>query len=124
MKRVLVVEDNAANMRLVGDILSRAGYGVLKAMTAQDGIDTARAELPDLVLMDIQLPGKDGLTATREMKADPALAGIPVMALTAHAMSGDEDRILAAGCDRYVSKPIRYRQFLAVIAEMIGPATD
>ncbi len=120
MRRVLVVEDNAANLRLVGDILTRAGYAVLKAVTAQEGIDAAIREQPDLVLMDIQLPGKDGLTATRELKSDPATRAIPVMALTAHAMQGDEDRILAAGCDRYVSKPIRYREFLAIVAEMIG----
>ncbi len=120
MKRVLVVEDNAANLRLVSDILARAGYAVLSATDARAGIALATAEVPDLILMDIQLPGMDGLTATAHLKGDPRTAGIPVVALTAHAMTGDEQRILDAGCDRYVSKPIRYRRFLEVVAEILG----
>lgn len=120
MKRVLVVEDNAANLRLVNDILKRAGYEVLTASEAQEGIDLAVAQRPDLILMDIQLPGMDGLAATGILKADERTADIPIVALTAHAMRGDEQRILDAGCDRYVSKPIRYKHFLEVVAEILG----
>lgn len=121
MTRVLAVEDNAANLRLVKDILERAGYEVITATDAPTGIEAARTQQPDLILMDIQLPGMDGLTATGLLKADEATASIPIIALTAHAMRGDETRILAAGCDRYVSKPIRYRHFLDVVSEVLEP---
>jgi two-component system, cell cycle response regulator DivK len=120
MKRVLVVEDNAANLRLVNDILQRAGYAVLTESDAKAGIATARTEQPDLILMDIQLPGMDGLTATGILKGDAATSAIPIIALTAHAMRGDEQRILDAGCDRYISKPIRYKHFLEVVAEILA----
>lgn len=120
MRRVLAVEDNAANLRLVKDILERAGYEVLTATDAPSGIQIAKAEGPDLILMDIQLPGMDGLTATGLLKGDPQTADIPIIALTAHAMRGDEKRILDAGCDRYVSKPIRYRHFLEVVAGILA----
>ncbi len=120
MKRVLVVEDNAANLRLVNDILVRAGYEVLTATDAPQGIEVAVEQQPDVILMDIQLPGMDGLTATGILKKDERTASIPIVALTAHAMRGDEQRILDAGCDRYVSKPIRYRSFLEVVADVVG----
>src|SRR5690606_24846489 len=105
MKRVLVVEDNPANMTLVTTILRRFGYEVLQAGDAPEGLAQAREEHPDLVLMDMQLPGMDGLEATRRLKADPETRDIPVVALTAQAMKGDEERIREAGCDGYLAKP-------------------
>lgn len=112
MQRVLVVEDNLTNMKLVDFLLKKAGYEVLQAFDAEQGIRLAREQLPNLVLMDIQLSGMDGLTATRMLKADPSTAAIKIFALTALAMKGDECDILAAGCDGYISKPINYRDFL------------
>ena len=121
MKRILVVEDNRANLRLVRDVLERAGYLVLSAQDADAGIALARSERPDLVLMDIQLPGKDGLTATRLLKGDPATRDIPVVAVTAQAMRGDRERFLAAGFDHYVDKPIRYRALVALLRRLLRP---
>ena len=119
-RRILIIEDNATNMKLVSDMLTRAGHAVLEAINADEGIVMARDNLPDLVLMDIQLPGTDGITATRLLKKDAKTAHIPVVALTAHAMEGDAQRILDAGCDAYISKPIRYREFLQQIADILG----
>ena len=116
MATVLVVEDNPANMTLATFLLKSAGYGVLSATDAEAGLALARAEQPDLVLMDIQLPGMDGLQATAVLKGDAATRDIPVIALTALAMKGDEERIRAAGCDGYIAKPLAYREFLATIA--------
>lgn len=116
MARILVVEDNPVNLELVRDILEAHGHEVLEASNATDGLALLSGELPDLILMDIQLPGMDGLTATRQIKADARLQGIPVVALTAHAMKGDEERALAAGCDGYVSKPIDTRAFPQMVA--------
>lgn len=115
MAKVLVVEDNAANMTLATFLLESKGYAVLKARDAEAGLGLARAEQPDLILMDIQLPGMDGLKATAVLKADPATRDIPVIALTALAMKGDEERIRAAGCDGYIAKPLSYKDFLATI---------
>jgi CheY-like chemotaxis protein len=114
--RILVVEDNPVNLELVRDILEAHGHEVLEAANATDGLALLSGELPDLILMDIQLPGMDGLTATRQIKADARLQGIPVVALTAHAMKGDEERALAAGCDGYVSKPIDTRALPQMVA--------
>ena len=116
MARILVVEDNPVNLELVRDILEAHGHEVLEASNATDGLALLSGELPDLILMDIQLPGMDGLTATRQIKADARLQGIPVVALTAHAMRGDEERALAAGCDGYVSKPIDTRALPQMVA--------
>jgi two-component system, cell cycle response regulator DivK len=119
MARVLVVEDNASNMTLATFLLKSAGHTVLPATDAEAGLAIARAEQPDLVLMDIQLPGMDGLEATALLKADPATAALPVIALTALAMKGDEERIRAAGCDGYIAKPMRYAEFLTTVAKFL-----
>jgi two-component system cell cycle response regulator DivK len=118
--RVLVVEDNPANMTLAVFLLRSAGHAVLCATDAEGGLTLARTEQPDLILMDIQLPGMDGLQATMLLKRDEATRGIPVIALTALAMKGDEERIRAAGCDGYIAKPMRYREFLATIAARLA----
>lgn len=119
-KEILIVEDNPANMKLASFLLEHAGYGVLQAGNAVEGIALARARFPSLILMDIQLPGMDGLEATRIIKADVLLRGIKVVALTAFAMKDDEQRILAAGCDAYIAKPIQYRAFLAEVARLLS----
>lgn len=119
MARVLVVEDNAANMMLTTFLLESAGHTVLGAADAEAGLALARAERPDLILMDIQLPGMDGLQATALLRRSDETRSIPVIALTALAMRGDEERIRAAGCDGYIAKPIRYKEFLATIAEQL-----
>jgi two-component system cell cycle response regulator DivK len=116
MATVLVVEDNPANMTLATFLLKSAGYAVLSATDAEAGLALARTEQPDLVLMDIQLPGMDGLEACAILKKSEATRDIPVIALTALAMKGDEERIRAAGCDGYIAKPLAYREFLATIA--------
>lgn len=120
MARVLVVEDNPANMTLATFLLQSAGHTVITAANAEIGLMLARAEQPDLILMDIQLPGMDGLEATRLLKADAATRAIPVVALTALAMKGDEERIRAAGCDGYIAKPMRYKDFLATVAQHVA----
>jgi two-component system cell cycle response regulator DivK len=120
--RVLVVEDNPANMTFAVFLLKSAGHEVLTALDAEAGLALARAEHPDLILMDIQLPGMDGLEATTLLKRDAATRAIPVIALTALAMKGDEERIRAAGCDGYIAKPMGYKEFLAAIAAQLAPA--
>jgi two-component system cell cycle response regulator DivK len=116
MAKVLIVEDNPANMRLALFLLESAGHSVINATDAEAGLTLARDEQPQLILMDIQLPGMDGLEATRLLKQDDATRAIPVIALTALAMKGDEERSRAAGCDGYIAKPLAYKDFLAVIA--------
>ncbi|HEY0995864.1 MAG TPA: response regulator [Gemmatimonadaceae bacterium] len=120
MPRILVVEDNPANMKLASFLLESAGHEVLAATSAEAGVGLARAERPSLILMDIQLPGMDGLQATALLKADAGTRAIPVIALTALAMKGDEERIRAAGCDGYIAKPLDYKQFLATIATWLA----
>jgi two-component system cell cycle response regulator DivK len=115
MAKVLVVEDNPANMTLADFLLQSVGHTVLKALDAEAGLALAREQQPDLILMDIQLPGMDGLQATGLLKSSEATRHIPVIALTALAMKGDEERIRAAGCDGYIAKPMRYQEFLATI---------
>jgi two-component system cell cycle response regulator DivK len=115
MATILIVEDNATNMELSSFLLESANYNVLKSATAEDGVAIARDQHPDLILMDIQLPGMDGLRATALLKGDRATCDIPVLALTALAMKGDEERIRAAGCDGYIAKPLDYKAFLAEI---------
>jgi two-component system cell cycle response regulator DivK len=119
MARVLIVEDNAANMTLATFLLHSAGHTVLSATDAEAGLTLARAERPNLILMDIQLPGMDGLEATALLRRDEATRAIPVIALTALAMKGDEERIRAAGCDGYIAKPMRYGDFLETIAAQL-----
>lgn len=124
MARVLVVEDNPANMTLATFLLESAGHTVLKASDAETGVALAGKEQPDLVLMDIQLPGMDGLKATGLLKADPLTRDIPVIALTALAMKGDEERIRAAGCDGYIAKPLSYKDFLTTITGELAKRAD
>ena len=119
MAKVLIIEDNAANMKLATMLLDSAGHTVLSATDAEAGLTSARGEQPDLILMDIQLPGMDGLEATMLLKRDDATRAIPVIALTALAMKGDEERIRAAGCDGYIAKPLAYREFLAIVAAQL-----
>ena len=120
MGTVLVVEDNAANMTLAVFLLQSVGHTVLSATDAEAGLTLARDAHPDLILMDIQLPGMDGLEATQLLKRDDATRAIPVIALTALAMKGDEERIRAAGCDGYIAKPLAYRDFLASVATRLA----
>ncbi len=108
------------NMELVTDLLEVAGYQVIQAETAEAGIERARAEAPDLILMDISLPGMDGLTAAGILKRDQLTKDIPIIALTSHAMKEDEERIMAAGCDGYITKPIDTREFPKTVAGFIG----
>lgn len=122
MAKVLIIEDNPANMTLATFLLQSAGHSVLAARDAETGLTLARGEQPDLVLMDIQLPGMDGLEATALLKGDEATRDIPVVALTALAMKGDEERIRGAGCDGYIAKPLAYRDFLATISWHLAKA--
>ena len=120
MAKILIVEDNPANMKLAVFLVQTAGHTVLSATDAEAGLTLARDELPDLILMDIQLPGMDGLEAIGQLKRDDATRVIPVIALTALAMKGDEERIRAAGCDGYIAKPMGIQEFLATIAAQLG----
>ena len=123
MAKILIVEDNPANMTLAVFLLQSAGHTVLRATDAEAGMTLARDEQPSLILMDIQLPGMDGLEAVGLLKRADATRAIPVIALTALAMKGDEERIRAAGCDAYIAKPLAYRDFLATIsARLMTPA--
>jgi two-component system cell cycle response regulator DivK len=122
MARVLIIEDTPANMTLAVFLLQTVDHTVLSATTAEAGITMARDEQPDLILMDVQLPGMDGLEATTLLKGNEATRAIPVIALTALAMKGDEQRIRAAGCDGYIAKPMQYRQFLDTVAAHLAGA--
>jgi two-component system cell cycle response regulator DivK len=121
MAKILIVEDNPPNMRLAIFLLESAGHSVLSATDAETGLALARDEQPNLILMDIQLAGMDGLEATVLLKRAEATRAIPVIALTALAMKGDEERIRAAGCDGYIAKPLQYRELLATIATNLAP---
>ena len=111
-KRILIVEDQEDNRAILRDLLSQAGYELIEAVDGGKGVELARSERPDLILMDIQLPVLDGYEATRQIKADPALRRIPIIAVTSYALSGDEAKTRAAGCDGYVAKPFSPRQLL------------
>ncbi len=117
--RILVVEDNPMNLELVRDILTAEGYEVLEAADGATGVAIATLERPALILMDLQLPRLDGLEAARLIRADPRLAGIPIVAVTAHAMKGDDEKARAAGCDGFVTKPIQVREFAATVAAFL-----
>src|ERR1700739_2948141 len=118
-KRILVVEDHEDNRQTLRDLRGSAGYQMVEAETGEAGLAAAAAERPDLILMDIQLPGLDGYEATRRIKADPALKAIPVIVVTSYALSGDEDKARKAGCDDYVAKPYSPRALLAKIREYV-----
>jgi two-component system cell cycle response regulator DivK len=120
MSKILIVEDNPANMKLTSFLLRGAGYEVLQASDADEGLALLRSALPAVVLMDIQLPGLDGLAATRLIKSDPALAHIKVIALTAHAMHGDEEAMYAEGCDGYLAKPFHHQALLKMVEKMLA----
>jgi len=115
LSRILIVEDNGANMKLASLLLEGEGYETLQAENAEVGLRLAREMVPDLILMDVHLPGMDGLAAARLLKADPATRGIRIVALTAMAMSGDREKTEEAGCDDYISKPFHHQEFLRVI---------
>src|SRR5215831_4621625 len=119
-RRILVVEDNEENRNIMRDLLDSAGYEMIEALTGEDGVTLAERERPDLILMDIQLPGLDGYEATRRIKANPALRPIPIIAVTSYALSGDDQKALAAGCDAYVTKPFSPRALLGKIREYLG----
>ena len=121
-KTVMIVEDNELNMKLFKDLLESRGYRVIQTRNGLEALDLARAHMPDLILMDIQLPEVSGLVVTKWLKDDDQLAHIPVIAVTAFAMKGDEERILQGGCEGYISKPISVSHFLETIAGYIGPA--
>lgn len=113
---ILYIEDNPQNMRLVRKMLTSAGYHMLEAMDGISGLETTAQSLPDLILMDINLPDIDGMEVTARLKSDPSLAHIPVIALTANAMHGDRERFLAVGCDGYLAKPVSRNELLNTVA--------
>ena len=120
MKKIMLVEDNSLNARLIEHVLTRDDFEVTSFNNAEEAISAAAELLPDIILMDIQLPGMDGLEATRKLKEDPATRSIPIVAITAHAMCGDEDRVMEAGCSGYLPKPINTRELAASINSIIG----
>jgi two-component system cell cycle response regulator DivK len=120
MPRILIIEDNPANMKLASLLMGNVGYAVVCAVDAETGLTLARTEQPDLILMDIQLPGMDGFAATALLKQDPATAAIPVIALTSMAMKQDQEKSKAAGCDAYIAKPLRYQELYAAIDVLLA----
>jgi two-component system cell cycle response regulator DivK len=118
-KRILVVEDQEDNRRIVHDLLTASGYELIEATTGEDGLKQAAVEKPDLILMDIQLPGMDGYEVTRRIKANPQLAHIPIIVVTSYALSGDDKKAFEAGCNGYVTKPFSPRVLLAKIREFL-----
>jgi two-component system, cell cycle response regulator DivK len=118
-KRILVVEDTEDNRRILRDLLTRAGFELIEAMDGESGVSMATAHRPDLILMDIQLPVFDGYEATRRIKANPHTKNIPIIAVTSYALSGDETKAIAAGCDGYVAKPFSPRRILAMVQQFL-----
>ncbi|PYM75185.1 MAG: response regulator [Candidatus Rokuibacteriota bacterium] len=116
---ILIVEDNEKNLKLVRDVLRHTGYQTIEAGTGEDGVRLAKERGPALILMDIQLPGMDGITALGQLRADPATRAIPVIAVTASAMTQDRKKILAAGFDGYQTKPIKVREFMDVVRQTL-----
>jgi len=122
--RILIVDDNPVNLKLATDVLEMEGYAVEKAVDAEQAQEMLKSATPDLILMDIELPGMDGLTLTRKLKADERLKDVPVVAMTAFAMKGDEQKALAAGCDGYITKPIDTRKLPQQVAAYLLPHAD
>ena len=118
-KRILVVEDTEDNRRIIGDLLTSVGYEVIEAVDGEEGVAMAESHRPDLILMDIQLPEMDGYEATRRIRAIPQLAEVPIIAVTSYALSGDEAKARAAGCDGYIAKPFSPRALLAKVREFL-----
>jgi two-component system cell cycle response regulator DivK len=119
-KRILVVEDQEDNRRIVRDLVTSVGYELVEAVTGEEGVAMAERHRPDLILMDIQLPGLDGYEATRRIKANPALRQIPIIVVTSYALSGDDVKAHEAGCDAYIAKPYSPRLLLAKIREYLA----
>lgn len=119
---ILIVEDNALNLELATDLLAAAGYTIRQARSGEEGVRLALAEPPDLILMDLRLPGMNGYTALRQLREDPRTAHVPTVALTAQAMRGDQEAVLAAGFDDYISKPIDTATFSQTVARKLGSA--
>jgi two-component system, cell cycle response regulator DivK len=119
-KRVLAIDDNEENRRILRLLLASGGLETIEATTGEEGVAAAERERPDLILMDIQLPGLDGYEATRRIKANPELRHIPIIAVTSYALSGDDVKAFAAGCDAYVTKPFAPRALLAKVREYLG----
>lgn len=119
-RRILIVEDNEVNLKLVEIILQKAGYQIVSARNAEHGIELANSLHPDLILMDIHLPGMDGLVGIGILKKEPSTRKIPVLALTALAMKGDEDRIIASGCDGYIQKPVGHEHLLQKVSGLLS----
>ena len=119
-KMILIVEDEPKNMTLIRDLLQVSGYSTIEATNGKQGVELAKANKPDLILMDIQMPVMDGLEATRILKADTTTSNIPVLALTSYAMKGDKERMLKAGCDGYLAKPLDIQEFLKTVAEYLS----
>ncbi len=118
--RILVIEDQEDNRRILRDLLTSVGYVILEAATGEEGVRSAETQLPDLIVMDIQLPGVDGYEATRRIKANQALRHIPIIAVTSYALSGDDVKALEAGCDAYMAKPYSPRELLAKIRQYVS----
>jgi two-component system, cell cycle response regulator DivK len=118
-KRILVVEDQEDNRQILRDLLGNAGYEMIEAENGQEALDEVAKQRPDLILMDIQLPIMDGYEATRRIKGDPSTKSIPIIVVTSYALSGDEGKARAAGCDAYVTKPYSPRQLLAKVREFL-----
>ena len=118
-RKILIVEDQEDNRKILRDLLSSAGFEIIEAVTGEEGVVQAEMHLPDLILMDIQLPGMDGYEATRRIKAPPGLTKIPIIAVTSYALSGDDVKAMAAGCDAYVTKPFSPRALLVKIREFL-----
>ena len=121
-KSILIVEDNQTNAALLKDVLGARGYDVTIVAHGADALEMVRSKPPNLVLMDIQLPGMDGYEVTRRLKSDPSTSHIPIIAVTAYALKGDMDKAIQAGCDDYISKPINTRELPKVVEKFIGPA--
>jgi CheY-like chemotaxis protein len=119
---ILIVEDNDLNLELATDLLSASGFAVRQARTGEEGVRQALAQVPDLILMDLRLPGMDGFTALQRLREDPRTAHVPTVALTAQAMQGDKEAVMAAGFNHYISKPIDTRTFSQTVARLLASA--
>ena len=124
MPKVLVVEDNEMNRDMLARRLQRRGYEVIVSVDGEDGVNKARSDSPDIILMDMDLPVLDGWAATRQLKASPETQSIPVIALTAHAMAGDREKALEAGCDDYDTKPVEFSRLTEKIESLLGKGSD
>ncbi len=123
-KKILCVEDDPVSLKLMRDALQVHGYETAEATNGEQAVVRARELKPDLIVMDIRLPGIDGLEATRRLKSDPSTAGIPIVAVTAHAMPDDEAKVLGAGCEAYLAKPLHFAEFVSTVKSLLGNSED